>query len=249
VWEWPRYGRSPDITWSRVWLGDEFIPRGVQHYPKEIADWYNRTQIGNERGERAPELNPSRRQPMQYVSAKAAMLAASLAGCRLPTAGEWTAAYKSVEQHVGVNLRDRSWRLELEHLNRLGLNKRCRPDAGMFTPAGEQPSDAVWKRADESELNDGILWFREVPPNPSVFVDLVGNMAEMVSDDGAKVGVIGGSALSPPDRDVRVAFPLAAEQLGGGFCDVGFRLAFSEPGVGVERLKDAVAGGWYLVGR
>ena len=92
AWEWPRYGRSPDITWSRVWLGDEFIPRGVQHYPKEIADWYNRTQIGNERGERAPELNPSRRQPMQYVSAKAAMLAASLAGCRLPTASEWTAS-------------------------------------------------------------------------------------------------------------------------------------------------------------
>lgn len=248
VWEWPRYGRSPDITWSRVWLGDEFIPRGVQHYPKEIADWYNRTQIGNERGERAPELNPSRRQPMQYVSPKAAMLAASLAGCRLPTAGEWTAAYKSVEQHVGVNLRDRSWRLELEHLNRLGLNKRCRPDAGMFVPAGENPSDKVWERADGSELNDGILWFREVPMNASVFVDLVGNVAEMVSDDGgAKVGVIGGSALSPPDRDVRMAYPIVVEQAASGFSDVGFRLAFSEPGVGVEKLKDAVAGGWYLV--
>jgi hypothetical protein len=34
-----------------------------------------------------------------------------------------------------------------------------------------------------------------------------------------------------------------------GFSDVGFRLAFAEQPVGVERLRDAVAENWYLTAK
>jgi hypothetical protein len=252
VWEWPRYARAPGITWTRQWLSPDYVPAGADHYPPPIVgDYnYNPTQIGSPATqERAPELNPSRRQPMQYVSAKAAMLAASLAGCRLPTAAEWQAANASTERAIGVNCRDATWRLELDHMRRPTFKGQCRPDAGMFTPAGEQISDDVARRDDGAAFNDHILWFREVPPAPSVFVDLVGNVGEFVTDADGKVCVIGGSALAPPKRPVDRPFPLTTEQLAAGFSDVGFRLAFSEPAPGVDKLKDAVAGNWYLTAK
>ncbi|HEY7116922.1 MAG TPA: hypothetical protein VH475_10070 [Tepidisphaeraceae bacterium] len=259
TWEWPRYGRSGDITWTRVWLSvPGFVPPRLEHYPPEIAADFNATQIGNPRTrERDATLNPSRRMPMQYLSARAAQFAAALAGCRLPTVAEWQAAHKSTEQAVGVNLRDRTWRLELDHLAQRGFGGRCRPDAGIFVPAGEQPSNAVWQHPNGGEINDGTLWFREVPVGagvpPSVFVDLVGNVAEFVTaapgDGGGKLYVIGGSALSPPGRKVDQAFDLPGEQAGTGFSDVGFRLAFSEPPPSLAKLKDSLAGNWYLTAR
>jgi hypothetical protein len=92
-----------------------------------------------------------------------------------------------------------------------------------------------------------VLWFREAPSGAAVFVDLVGNVAEFVTDDaGKQVYVIGGSALSPPTRELGKAFAVAADQASGGFSDVGFRLAFSEPARGTEKLRELVAGDWYL---
>ena len=248
AWDWTPYGRG--MTRTLVWLSRDFVPPRAAHYPAGIAAEFNPTQIGNpSNGERSEELNPSRRQPMQYVSAKAAMLAASLIGCRLPTAAEWQTANKGVERHMGVNLRDVTWRLELDHMKRTMAAGRCRPDAGMFVPAGEKPSDEVWQRGDGGELNDGVLWFREVPVSPrppEVFVDLVGNVGEFVTDSSGKVCVIGGSALSPPTRPTDKPFPIAADQATTGFSDVGFRLAFSEPAPGIDKLRDLVAGNWYL---
>jgi hypothetical protein len=249
VWEWPRYARSADVTWARTWLSADFVPPRVDHYPDGIASEFNRSQIGNAQGERSEELNPSRRQPMQYVSPKAAMLAASVVGCRLPTVAEWQAANKSVEKHIGVNLRDQTWRLELEHMKKRAFAGKCRPDAGMFVPEGEKPSDEVWQRSGGGELNDGVLWFHETPAAAPVFVDLVGNVAEMVTDEAGKVCVIGGSALTPPSRPNDKPFPIGADQGASGFSDVGFRLAFSEPPAGVEKLKGALAGNWYLTAR
>jgi hypothetical protein len=248
TWEWPRYGRGQSLTWARTWLSvPGFIPDRLEHYPPGIAAEFNPTQIGDPVSrERAPELNPSRRQPMQYVTPAAATLAASIAGCRLPTVAEWQAAYKSVEQHMGVNLRDRAWRLELEHLAARPAFRGARPDAGMFAPDREEPTDKVWANPTGGELNDGILWFREAPAAPQVFVDLVGNVAEFVTDDAGRAHVIGGSALSPPTRPLDKAFPVGADQASGGFSDVGFRLAFSEPTAGTDKLKEAVAGNWYL---
>jgi hypothetical protein len=100
-----------------------------------------------------------------------------------------------------------------------------------------------------------VLWFHEVSSGaspPAVFVDLTGNVAEFVTGAGTgRVYVIGASALSPPPkvRDPNKPFEVGADRMTSGFSDVGFRLAFSEPPVGVERLKDAVAEGWYLTAK
>jgi hypothetical protein len=257
VWEWPRYGRAFAVT--RTWLGAPgFLPaRFDDHYPPEIAAEFNRTQIGNPRTrEPAAELNPSRRMPMQYVPARAAEYIASIVGCRLPSVDEWAAASKSSEQSVGVsNVRDLTWRLELDHLaRRVPGGRRVRPDAGMFVPAGERPSDDVWT-SNGAEVNDGVLWFREVASAghgpPAVFVDLVGNVAEYVTGEAGRVYVIGASAVSPPPRvrDPMKAFEVGRDQMTGGFSDVGFRLAFSEPAVGIDGLRNAVAGNWYLTAK
>ncbi|MDB5318478.1 MAG: hypothetical protein JWN40_109, partial [Phycisphaerales bacterium] len=125
---------------------------------------------------------------------------------------------------------------------------RCRPDGCMFVPAGDQPSDDVWLRA-VRELNDCVLWFHEVPAAAPVFVDLIGNVGEFVTDDAGKVYVIGGSALSPPTRPLDKPFGLAADQLTSGFSDVGFRLAFSEPAPGIEKLKGVLAASNYLLAK
>jgi hypothetical protein len=257
VWEWSRVGRWQDVTWTRMWLATpDFIPARVdEHYPPEIAAEFNPKQIGYPRTkERARELNPSTRMPMQYLSAKAAQFAAGLAGCRLPTVAEWQAAARSSEQAVRLNVRDQTWRLELEHLLQRVPGGRVRPDAGMFVPAGERPSNEVWQHANGAELNDGVLWFHEVASGsspPGVFVDLVGNVAEYVTGEAGRVYVIGASAISPPPkaRDPNKAFEVGTNQDAGGFSDVGFRMAFSEPAVGIERLRDAVAGNWYLTAR
>lgn len=247
VWEWPRYGRTPGIVRSMVWLGSDFVPSRLDHYPDSIGSEFNRSVIRDERGERSEELNPSRQQPMQQVSVKAAQLAAAAAGCRIPTVAEWQAAWRSADQRAAGNLRDRTWRLELEHMKKPAFGGQIRPDAGMFVPAGEKPSDAVYPRADGSEFSDGVLWFHPVPGNAAGFVDLVGNVAEFVSDEAGKVYVIGGSAMSPPGRALDRPFALGADQSTNGFSDTGFRLAFSGPASGSGKFKDAVAGNWYLV--
>ncbi len=127
---------------------------------------------------------------------------------------------------------------------------RCRPDAGMFVPAGEESSDKIYLRGVAGgELNDGVLWFHEVPAAAPVFVDLIGNVGEFVTDDAGKVYVIGGSALSPPSRPLDKPFALGTDQLTSGFSDVGFRLAFSEPAVGIEKLKGALAASTYLLAK
>jgi formylglycine-generating enzyme required for sulfatase activity len=247
VWEWPRYGRAPGIVRSMVWLSSDFLPSRLDHYPDSIGSEFNRSVIRDERGERSEELNPSRQQPMQQVSVKAAQLAAAAVGCRIPTVAEWQAAWRSGNQRASGNLRDRTWRLELEHMKKPAFGGQIRPDAGMFTPEGEKPSDAVYPRADGSEFSDGILWFHPVPENAAGFVDLVGNVAEFVSDEAGKIYVIGGSSMSPPGRALDRPFALGADQATSGFSDTGFRLAFSGPASGNGKFRDAVAGNWYLV--
>jgi hypothetical protein len=98
---------------------------------------------------------------------------------------------------------------------------------------------------------DGVLWFRAVNvPEGARFRNLVGNVAEWVCDDrgvwkelaggkawnkagrllaASKVGVIGGSALSPPEHPFDEAVPIRPEDVMRKYADVGFRLAFSAP--------------------
>lgn len=76
---------------------------------------------------------PSRDHPMQYLSPHAAVLAARLAGCRLPTVDEWTAAGGAVG---GTNLRDASWKRVHDHLRQFASSGPEFPGAGLFWPAG-----------------------------------------------------------------------------------------------------------------
>lgn len=246
VWEWPRFGRIPGAVKSIYWLSNSFMTG--DHYPDTIGSEFNRSVIRDPSGERSEELNPSRRQPMQQVTPIAALNVAALAGCRLPTIAEWIAAYKSVEGHANANLRDRTWRLQFDHMARLPEGRRVRPDAGMFVPAGEAVSDSVWQAAG-AELNDGILWFRESASTNGAFADLAGNVAELVSGDEQKLYVIGASALSPPTRPLDKPFELPRDQAGAAFSDVGFRLAFSPPPAGIDKLKEIALGNWYLLTR
>jgi hypothetical protein len=104
--------------------------------------------------------------------------------------------------------------------------------------------------------DDGYLWLRPVQAGPE-FSDLVGNVAEMVFDDPAKLDalqdntfdglsrflgenesklfVVGGSAISAPELELG-PHPLAVKT---SYADVGFRLAFAAGHRSiVERLKD-----------
>lgn len=65
------------------------------------------------------------------------------------------------------------------------------------------------------------------------------------------MGVIGGSALSPPEVDPGTAYPLDPLKDGigknKGFSDVGFRLAFSQPNLSPrQRLLSAIKSLKYL---
>ncbi len=111
------------------------------------------------------------------------------------------------------------------------------------------------------EYNDGFLWFAPVAGAGEGFFHLVGNVAEFVFDDpgamdedlgadgairtsqadaflhshSSSLGVIGGSALSPPelwdgrDKPFDKAYPVDLRNSAGAATDVGFRLAFTAP--------------------
>jgi hypothetical protein len=196
---------------------------------------------------------PSERSPMQWLSPEAAMVAAAALGCRLPTEAEWLAA-RALEMDAGGrdeawHLRGRAYARQWEHLESLVARNPSRPglradlpwpNAGVFNPGP--------KEADPSAAGDSpetVLWFQNVDAAKGKrFRHLHGNVAEFVLVGAApanadrpaagalvmagKVGVIGGSALSPPslprDRAILVPTGLARQ---GGFSDVGFRVCFS----------------------
>jgi hypothetical protein len=91
------------------------------------------------------------------------------------------------------------------------------------------------------------------------FHDLVGNVAELTLEDGgssqslapdpgvietyfsksenqARVRVIGGSALSPPELGFDQGLPVDFKQASNGYSDVGLRLAFTGPVTSLSNL-------------
>jgi hypothetical protein len=206
----------------------------------------------------APGGDPSLEHPMQRVSLPASIYFASLLNCRLPTSSEWTAAYKT-EQKLGAelkwNLRDEAFARQRDHVKAVMNGKRAAfaqyPDEGSFLAKVPPNRDAAAARAD----NDGVLWFSTVGSDGRapgrLFRHLVGNVAEFVVDakapvsltsdqvpeyvfaNRAKLFVIGGSALSPPDSPVdaplRVDVTSKAKTLTTNYSDVGFRLALDPP--------------------
>jgi len=225
------------------------------HYPESLATAENRTVLKDENGRPSRELNPSKRQPMQYVSPEAAIYFCDLLCCRLPTSGEWKSAYRL---HAGDhwNLRDRTFKILQRWLYVPSVAERFIPDLGIFTSASEKPTAEIWTESKvvagaterDREYDDGVLWFKEVAPaGMNAFNHLVGNVAEMSLENG-HLYTIGGSALSPPTRPFDQELEIPNWKGGNkGYSDVGFRMAFSGPANPRQQLMAVVEKQSYLL--
>ncbi|MCX5688806.1 MAG: SUMF1/EgtB/PvdO family nonheme iron enzyme, partial [Planctomycetota bacterium] len=199
----------------------------------------------------APELAvapaaPAPASPMQYVSPQAAVLWASLVGCRLPTAAEWRAASQAGEAGVS-NRRDATWVTQFKHVQTLNAGGAATqwPNAAIFYPTSAPRPSSPQDAAAAVEQDDKVLWFSPVNTAAEAFEHLVGNVAEFVTESvvtdgssdlatiekqlkrGESVRVIGASALSPPGVDPATALSMVWTAAKEGYSDVGFRLAFT----------------------
>ncbi|MDX2132093.1 MAG: SUMF1/EgtB/PvdO family nonheme iron enzyme [Planctomycetota bacterium] len=244
---------------SMGWIGVSAKMSGKAYYPEGLA-----------------VEAPTAQSPMQQVPVKAAVLAARLAGCRLPTPAEWAGAAGESGAAGGTeNRRDATWRRQFEFVKSLdAANDPEYPSAGVFRQTRVQPG-ADGEPAVATD--DGVLWFAPVDggtPSAGGFRHVVGNVAEFVLDgeasaqlvaptreaiegligkNGANVRVMGASALSPAEIAPESAERVRAVQVNVAFSDVGFRLAFSAPraagaaGAG-DRLRAALAEFGYMGG-
>jgi formylglycine-generating enzyme required for sulfatase activity len=200
-------------------------------------------------------LPPGRDHPMTQVSPGAALLAARLINCRLPTPGEWERAVEKADADGPTpNVRDQTFARQREFLEQARAAGARTVDlgAGVFR-AGPEGADV----GSTASVDDGTLWFRPVREGgaagegePARMRDLIGNAAEwvmfagkgelpearpravldFVARNAAQVRVIGGSALSDPGIEPGRALEVNIQDASEGYADVGFRLAFSVPG-------------------
>lgn len=206
---------------------------------------------------------------MQYLSPHAAVLAARLAGCRLPTVDEWTAAGGAVG---ATNLRDATWKKEHDHLRQFASSGPEFPGAGLFWPVGVTRKSPLDDDQSAVSNDDNWVWFAPVTAGEGKFKHLAGNVAEYVTHEavdweslaatreavdgalgkGEKVRIVGGSALSPAEVKLDQAYPLTPQSR-EGYSDVGFRLAFGAPKAAAaastaERVRKALTASGYLSG-
>ncbi len=199
-----------------------------------VAPWYT---VRDERDpEFAPQPEPTARHPMNRIPAHLALYAARLVGCRLPTPGEWTAAYTSMGRTTeGWNLAGRAWRKQRDHARRMEELIRagpsrpfsdvpCYPDEGIFRPAGRKgPQEPHEVPPADPDRDDGHLWFAPVDSDAGhAFHHLVGNVAEYVCGAAAAQ-----DALASDRPDSRAAF----QALSGGTLHVIGASALSPEGI------------------
>jgi len=194
---------------------------------------------------------PSFQSPMQHVPASGAAYIASLAGCRIPTIGEWSALkdeHASEIRQELENFRDAQWSTFQTHVVAQKAANRWAdpPNKGIFQ--GSNTRGALSTAA--HPWDDGWLWFAPaIAAENEPTSHVLGNVAEFVTTEPWKIPenceelkafvahqlpelrVIGGSALSPLAVD-----PLEPQELDvidalEGFSDVGFRLAFGADAV------------------
>ena len=182
TWQWDRRRAKVVLSARPVgngWLvGDESMT-GKEYYPEALANT-------------AP---PALDSPMNLVSPDAALLAARLAGARIPTVAEWQAALASAggldDAARSANRRDRTWKLQFDHVVALDTAIRKEwPHAGVFWPRGLRPEWAVdgkslyLNRRDDSALesSDGFLWFAGSAHDSPNWSNVIGNVAEYVID-------------------------------------------------------------------
>src|ERR1700722_2977320 len=105
---------------------------------------------------------------MQYVSPLAAMDAARLVGCRLPTVTEWQSAYESDQRDSDENVSGQNWvnlRGSIQGLHptptNMGTWDKFKMELGIDNARGEPI-------AYPGPMRDGAgdtLWFRDVAPD------------------------------------------------------------------------------------
>lgn len=248
-WSGPRawgWRPSPDPSRSGLVVNDTWLRTHAQLGPLDLARSSAPAYppaIGPQDGSGVigeGQPRPSGDMPMHQVSHWAAGEIASLAGCRLPTPDEWRAAFALYESQTPAeswNLRDLTYALQQEYTARVedgipGVPLFSYPDDGALLPKGT----AEGADAEVRPMDDGVLWFDEVTPGRGARMrHLVGNVAEFVEwESGAggppQRGVMGASALSPPDLDWAAVVPIRLSSRRRGFSDVGIRLAFSAEG-------------------
>jgi len=220
VWQW----RAKQIGSAKQWISIPVLAgREDSYYPDTIKP-------GQPRGEH----------PMQRVSPQAAKAFCEAMGCRLPAAAEWAEAYRAHEKYsrnVRWNLRDWSWQEEQAHVRKMKkeIVTIDWPTEGIFLPK-DHKKEATQEAEPVIDENDGHLWLAPVGSTKGATIHhLVGNVAEFVYEDVEGFGVVGGSALSPPQlwdgkrRGYSRTYPVDMRTAVAGYSDVGFRVAFSAP--------------------
>jgi hypothetical protein len=251
----------------RAWHWAPIGPAGI-NLPVPASSWYARgngptgvsAYPSSDRALPTPTA-PSPRTPMQHLTPEAAMVLAHSLECRLPTTGEFLAGMKlsrpaSDNLRQDSNLRDQTWLRQQDYAQSasVGLRFVPSPALGAFAPLDGPAADV--ESRDSVTSNDGTLWLAETTrdrpsaanePDPPEIRDLVGNVAEFVTEvpaphsivsarairqwidaqpnPGRLVSVIGASALSHPGLDPRTPLPWEDGASPVGYADVGFRLA------------------------
>ncbi len=201
--------------------------------------------------------------PVQWISPEAAAMVAGVLGCRLMTVGEWQAIASGRDKQgenlcdgVVGELRDYVQTVVADRWSRDYPDARIARDRKLGLPRGEAMM--------VGDLDDGVLWFAPVDMAGGSFEHVLGNVAEYATrvpvefgEVGADVQgvkdqirsvvvVVGGSALSPPDRPMDAVVTVGKRAK--GYADVGVRLAFSaegavlpQPGLG-EQVQSVLMG-------
>jgi formylglycine-generating enzyme required for sulfatase activity len=256
LWQRPGAANVPIDRFPETWRYDNAQQAGREFTfePSYRLTRFNRRSL-------KPELggNPTYDHPMQQLPARAALFAAALSNCRLPTSREWQAAYEQQRKAQGDawskdwNLRDALWQKQIKFTETDAPGQWPLEDAGVtvpagvFAPAGLKATDGV---AGFRSGEDGVLLFRPVNGGAGTFKNLVGNVAELLCDqpdawdhladrktaDGiARFVQANGSQLRVvggsafSPPELDPLRPAALTSAAEPFCDVGVRLAFTAP--------------------
>jgi hypothetical protein len=198
---------------------------------------------------------PTARSPLQLLSPDAAKLfVEKVLGARLPKLSEW----RTVTQLAGATPKgffrgasfQNLWRF-LDAYKEGGQSVLWRPNEGVYLPkvsaAGNMDRKAFKDDGQVgAETDTGKLWFASVDEGPDTggFINLYGNVW-IYLQEGREFYVAGGSALSPPGKELDPVEPhkvepsgeIGATKVGEGFSDVGLRPAFDAPPGFKERYR------------
>lgn len=202
--------RSPAQAWGSItgphgWVWGEADVNRPENWHMRVADawidphtYYRRPFVeqATERPVYPPDLvqvlerdqAPTAQHPMHWVRPDAAVYAAWLAGCRLPTPEEWRAAsaLNQAFEHgspgaIVPNLRDHVGRQQAQYMlvNAAwrGASPAVLPDYGSLHATIRATVDD-WPQSPRA--GDDVMWFAPVDACGGIFKHLVGNVAEIV---------------------------------------------------------------------